>query len=101
MKSAAISAAFSLVTALGEFCSPPSKTYSSVPPSLAAPRYRNNSTENAGVASRMGDQNRCAVAHSLLPPSSAIPRGKVNLLKRVWEKPVQRGETHSAESDKN
>jgi hypothetical protein len=27
-----------------------SKTYSSVPPSLAAPLYRNNSTANAGVA---------------------------------------------------
>jgi len=25
---------------LGEFSSPPSKTYSSVPPTLAAPRYR-------------------------------------------------------------
>jgi hypothetical protein len=50
MKSAAISAAFSLVTALGEFCYPASKTYSSVPPSFAAPRYRNSSTENAGVA---------------------------------------------------
>ena len=35
--SPAISAAFSFVTALGEFCSPASKTYSSVPPSLAAP----------------------------------------------------------------
>jgi len=30
----------------------PSKTYSSVPPYLAAPRYRNNSTENAGTASK-------------------------------------------------
>ena len=51
MKSAAISAAFSFVTALGEFCSPASKTYSSVPPSLAAPRYRNHSTDMAGTAS--------------------------------------------------
>src|ERR1700724_2018664 len=49
MKSAAISAAFSFVTALGEFCSPASKTYSSVPPSLAAPRYRNNSIDIAGA----------------------------------------------------
>src|SRR6266403_990987 len=50
MKSAAISAAFSFVMALGEFCSPASNTYSSVPPSLAAPRYRNNSTDMAGIA---------------------------------------------------
>src|SRR6478736_2903064 len=50
MKSAAISAAFSFVTALGEFCSPPSKTYSSVLPSLAAPRYRNISIDMAGTA---------------------------------------------------
>src|ERR1700719_3473458 len=50
MKSAAISAAFSLVMALGEFCSPASNTYSSVPPSLAAPRYRNSSTAKIGVA---------------------------------------------------
>src|SRR5580693_3432715 len=52
MKSAAISAAFSFVRALGEFCSPASKTYSRVPPSLAAPRYRNSSMDIAGTANR-------------------------------------------------
>jgi hypothetical protein len=52
MKTAAISAAFSFVTALGEFCSPPSKTYSSVPPSLAAPRHRNSSTDRVGIDSK-------------------------------------------------
>jgi hypothetical protein len=36
-------ATFFLVMALGELCSPASKTYSSVPLSLAAPRYRNSS----------------------------------------------------------
>src|ERR1700686_3462637 len=57
MKSAAISAAFSFVTALGEFCSPASNTYSSVPPSLAAPRYRNNSTK---VDASTGDEVEAA-----------------------------------------
>jgi hypothetical protein len=52
IKSAAISAAFSFVMALGESCSPASKTYSSVPPSLAAPRHRNNSTDLAGRISK-------------------------------------------------
>jgi hypothetical protein len=33
--------------------------------------------------------------------SSAISSGKVNPSKRVWEKPIRRGETHSAENDKN
>ena|ERR1700728_3437308 len=33
--------------------------------------------------------------------SFAISRGKVNPSKRVWENQIQRGETHSAESDKN
>jgi len=52
MKSAAISATFSFVTALENFVQPPSKTYSSVPPSLAAPQYRNNSTDMAGIVSK-------------------------------------------------
>jgi hypothetical protein len=39
-------------TASGEFCSPPSKMYSSVPPSVAAPRYRNSPTDMAGTASK-------------------------------------------------
>ena len=52
IKSAAISATFSLVTLCGTFCSSLSKTYSSVPPSLTAPRYRNNSTDMAGIASK-------------------------------------------------
>jgi hypothetical protein len=39
-------------TASGEFCSPPLKMYSSVPPSVAAPRYRNSPTDMAGTASK-------------------------------------------------
>ena len=51
--SAAISVAFSFVPALGEFCSTTSRTYSSVPPSLAAPRHRNNSINFDGTASKV------------------------------------------------
>jgi hypothetical protein len=45
------------VTAFGECCSPTSKMYSSIPPSLAAPRYRNSSTGTARTASKKGDQD--------------------------------------------
>jgi hypothetical protein len=48
-----------------------------------------------------GDQDCDEVEHKLLRSSFAISSGKVNPLKRVWEKPIQRDETHFAESDKN
>jgi hypothetical protein len=47
-----------------------------------------------------GDQDRSEAGHRLLRSSSAISKGKVNLSKRVWEKLIQRGDTHSAESEK-
>jgi hypothetical protein len=44
----------------------------------------------AGEASKIGqqegDQYRGEVAHNLLPSSSVISKGKVNPLKKVWEK---------------
>src|ERR1700730_15833492 len=61
---------------------------------------RRRSTRSAAPGSARGRSRSRGGSHSLLRSSSAIRRGKVNLSKGVWEKSMQRGETHSAESDK-
>jgi hypothetical protein len=98
--SAAISTAFSFVTALGESCSPAPKDVFRRAAVLGRASISKQLDGHCWTGQKKGDQECSEVGHRLLRSSSAIPRGKVNLSKRVWEKSVQRDETHSAESDK-
>jgi hypothetical protein len=78
----------------------PLKMYSNVPPSLSAPRYRNRSTDIAGTASKTVNRIVASSAWWIdavcVDQSFVISRSKVNLPKKVWEKPIQRSETHFA-----
>ena len=77
------------LTVFGTSCSSVSKMYSkraaihgrtSIPKKLNRHRWKRQ---------QEGNQDCREVVHRLLPSSSAISRGKVNLSKRVWEKLIQ------------